>query len=90
MQPSFLELIGQGTPGMMAASWLQAQPMNSARFDHACYEKLVGTYMVIGGKHDYKGYYCQIQEYLGNFKFHLVHRSASQLLEVHVDNLLST
>jgi hypothetical protein len=90
MQPSFLELIAQGIPGMMATSWLQADPANSASFDHARYEKLVGTYMVIGGKHDYKGYYCQIREYLGNFKFHLVHRLASRLLEVHVDNLLST
>lgn len=90
MQPSFLEFIEQGAPGTMAASRLPAEPASSASFDHARYEKLVGTYVVIGGRHDCKGYYCQIREYLGNFKFRLVHRSASRLLEAYVDNLLST
>ena len=90
MQLSFLELIEQGAPGTMGASQLQAQPANSASFEHVHYEKLVRTYVVIGGKHDYKGYYCQIREYLGNYMFRLVHRSGSQLLDIHVDNLLST
>ena len=74
------------TDGSKAAS----QPQAEAEIDHERYKKLVGTYVVIGGRHEHKGFYGEIRDYLGNFHFRIVHRSASRMLEVHVDSLLST
>jgi hypothetical protein len=56
--------------------------------NHERYKKLVGTYVIVGGERNDKGFYAQIQDYLGNYRFRVAHRSESRLLEVHVNYLL--
>jgi hypothetical protein len=54
------------------------------------YKKLVGTWVVVGGRHVHKSLYGRIREYHGNYLFRVEASSGNRWVDIHVNHLINT